>query len=116
MNLFAHDLVFSRDLPPPKPSIYNLDAGSSLSLLSFGGSVEIPAVLTPSGAMNAGGSMSSSNLPRLTMAEINTKFQDPPTQEFIDRLDMVCYSAVVHPPPANLSSDTGPREMRSRTT
>lgn len=116
MDLVAHGLVFSRDIPPSKPSIYNLNSSSSLSVLSLGDTVEIPAVLTPPGAMDVDGFMSPSNLLRLTVTDINIKIQGPPTQEFIDRVDTVCHFAIASPPQAKFFSDAGSRETGSRTT
>ena len=95
-------LFLPRGLLPPEPSIYNMDAGSSLSVWSLGYSIEIPAVLTSPGSTDPDGFVPSSNPLPLTLEEINAEFQDHLAQEFIDRLDVVCCSAITSSPQANV--------------
>ena len=79
-----------------------MDAGSSLSVWSLGYSIEIPAVLTSPGSTDPDGFVPSSNPLPLTLEEINAEFQDHLAQEFIDKLDMVCCSAITSSPQANV--------------
>ena len=79
-----------------------MDSGSSLSVWSLGYSIEIPTVITSPGATDPDGFMPSSNPLSLTLAEISAEIQDHLAQEFIDRLDMVCRSAITSSPQANV--------------
>lgn len=97
-RIYLSTVFFSaRVFLPPKPSIYNMDAGSSLSVGGLGCSIEIPAALTTSDATDLDEFMPSPNPSPLTLAEINAESQDHLAQEFIDRLDMVYHSASLPP-------------------
>ena len=109
-HLFTRLIIFlPRGLLPLEPSIYNMDSGSSLSVWSLGYSIEIPAVLTSPDSTDPDGFVPSSNPLPLTLAEINAESQDHLAQEFIDRLDMVCRSAITSSPRPMFCSDAGAR-------